>query len=69
MVTEKTKEHYTLNDWEKTWMNTGNQSLFISANHKENREEFKKKVFEEAKKIHIQRFPYSAFLYQEYEEE
>ncbi len=70
LVTEKTKEHYTLAEWEKTWMNKlDNNCLFISALNKENMEEFKEKVFEEIKKIHISRFPYNDFLYEEYTEE
>jgi len=70
LVTEKSKEHYTLAEWEKTWMNKlDNNCLFISALNKENMEEFKEKVFEEVKKIHISRFPYNDFLYDEYTEE
>lgn len=68
LVTEKSKEHYTLNDWKKTWMGKlENNCLFISALNKENLEEFRAKVFEEVKKIHISRFPYNDFLYQEYD--
>jgi len=70
LITEKTKEHYTLAEWEKTWMNKlENNCLFISALNKENFEEFRAKVFEEVKKIHITRFPYNDFLYEEYVEE
>ncbi len=70
LVTEKTEVHYTLEEWRKTWMNKlGDNCLFISALNKENLEEFKEKVFEEIKKIHITRFPYNDFLYDEYEEE
>jgi GTP-binding protein HflX len=70
LTTEKTKDHYTLAEWEKTWMNKlDNNCLFISALHKENLEEFRAKVFEEVKKIHITRFPYNDFLYEEYNEE
>ncbi|REE83462.1 GTP-binding protein HflX [Lutibacter oceani] len=71
LVTEKTKVHYTLEDWKKTWMNRldENNCLFISALNKENLEEFRAKIFEEVKKIHITRFPYNDFLYEEYEEE
>jgi len=70
LVTEKSKIHYTLAEWEKTWMNKmDNKCLFISALNKENLEEFKEKVFEEIKKIHITRFPYNNFLYDEYTEE
>lgn len=67
LITEKTKAHYTLSDWENTWMNDiEKESIFISALNKNNLEEFKEKVYEEVKKIHIQRFPYNDFLYQEY---
>tara|TARA_R110001632_G_scaffold18712_3_gene57588 strand:+ start:7564 stop:8772 length:1209 start_codon:yes stop_codon:yes gene_type:complete len=70
LVTEKTGIHYTLADWEKTWMNdSDNTSIFISALNKENLEDFKEKTYEEVKKVHIQRFPYNDFLYQEYKEE
>ncbi len=70
LVTEKTKAHYTLNEWEETWMSKmKNNCIFISALNKENIDEFKVMVFEEVKKIHITRFPYNDFLYQEYEEE
>ena len=69
LVTEKTKAHYTLDEWEKTWMSKmNNNCVFISALKKENITEFKSKVFDEVKKIHITRFPYNDFLYQEYEE-
>ena len=70
LETERGKEHYTLQDWEKTWMNDREvESIFISALNKENLEDFKDKTYEEVKKIHIQRFPYNDFLYYEYKEE
>ena len=68
--TERGKEHYTLEEWKKTWMNDKDvESIFISALNKENLEDFKDKTYEEVKKIHIQRFPYNDFLYYEYKEE
>ena len=68
LITEKTKEHYTLQDWKKTWMNDYEvESIFISALNKDNLEDFKEKVYEEVKKIHIQRFPYNDFLFEEYQ--
>ena len=68
LITEKSKIHYTLDDWKKTWINDlGKESLFISALNKDNLEDFKEKIYEEVKKIHIQRFPYNDFLYQNYE--
>ena len=70
LVTEKSAEHYSLEDWQKTWMNDSDkESIFISALNKENLEGFKEKTYEEVKKIHIQRFPYNDFLYYEYKEE
>ena len=68
LVTVKTKAHYTLDDWKKTWMSDlEKESIFISALNKDNLEAFKDKVYDEVKKIHIQRFPYNDFLYYEYE--
>ena len=68
LVTVKTKAHYTLEDWQKTWMSDlEKESIFISALNKDNLEDFKDKVYDEVKKIHIQRFPYNDFLYYEYE--
>ncbi|QMU64379.1 MAG: GTPase HflX [Flavobacteriaceae bacterium] len=65
LVTEKTKAHYTLEDWKNTWMNDmEKESVFISALNKKNLEVFKEQVYEEVKKIHIQRFPYNDFLYE-----
>ncbi|MFD0964558.1 GTPase HflX [Pseudofulvibacter geojedonensis] len=69
LVTEKTKAHYTLDEWKQTWMNQiGNNALFISAINKENIEDFKKRVYDEVRRIHITRFPYNHFLYPDYDE-
>jgi len=69
LTTEKTKSHYTLDEWKKSWFaKMENNCVFISALNKENLEEFKSLVFEEVKKIHMTRFPYNDFLYQEYDE-
>jgi len=69
LTTEKTKSHYTLDEWKKSWFaKMENSCVFISALNKENLEEFKSLVFEEVKKIHMTRFPYNDFLYQEYDE-
>lgn len=68
LITEKTKRHYTLNEWKSTWMHTHGEknSLFISATTKENIEEFREKVYEAVRQIHITRFPYNNFLYPDY---
>ena len=68
LITEKTKAHYSLEDWKRTWMNKlGNNVIFISALNKENIEDFRRKVYEAVRDIHITRFPYNNFLYPEYD--
>lgn len=67
LATEKSEKHFTIEDWKRTWMNRANgQALFISAINRENLDEFRKKVYEEVRKIHITRFPYNNFLYPEF---
>ena len=70
LMTERTSKHYTLQEWKNTWMsNVGEENtLFISATNKENFEEFRKKVYETVREIHITRFPYNKFLYPDYED-
>jgi len=64
IITEKTKAHYTLEDWKNTWMDDlSKKSIFISALNKTNLVDFKNLTYEEVKEIHIQRFPYNDFLY------
>ena len=67
---EKTTKHYTLEDWKRTWMSKlgENKTLFISATEKANFEEFREKVYEAVREIHITRFPYNKFLYPDYKD-
>lgn len=67
---EKTAKHYTLEDWKRTWMSKlgENNTLFISATEKANFEEFREKVYEAVREIHITRFPYNKFLYPDYKD-
>ena len=67
---EKTTKHYTLEDWKNTWMSKLGESktLFISATEKANFEEFREKVYEAVREIHITRFPYNKFLYPDYKD-
>lgn len=70
LMIERSSKHYTIEEWKKTWMNkVGEQNaIFISATEKENFEEFRQKVYEAVRQIHIMRFPYNNFLYPEYDE-
>lgn len=70
LMTERTTRHYTLNEWKATWMNRVGEenALFISATQKENFEEFRERVYEAVRQIHITRFPYNKFLYPDYKD-
>ncbi|WP_178991659.1 GTPase HflX [Winogradskyella schleiferi] len=69
LVEERTKANFTIEEWKKTWMSRldGN-ALFISALNKENMDEFRKRVYEEVREIHVTRFPYNHFLYPDVED-
>ncbi|GMN07734.1 GTPase HflX [Croceitalea sp. MTPC5] len=70
LVTEKTKIHFTLEDWKRTWYSkVGDRALFISALNKENLDDFRKRVYDEVRDIHVTRFPYNNFLYPEHLDE
>ena len=65
-LSPRTKSNISLEEWESSWMAKSNTpSLFVSARTKENIEGLKKTLYEEVKKIHITRFPYNDFLYDE----
>jgi GTP-binding protein HflX len=55
----------SMEDLKKTWMAKLNQKnvVFISAQNKENMEEFKEMVYQEVKEIFRVRYPYNNFLY------
>ncbi len=67
LITEKTHKHFTITEWKKTWMQrVGDRAIFISALNKENLDEFRKRVYDEVRDIHVTRFPYNNFLYPEH---
>jgi len=70
LMTEKTPRHFTLEEWKTTWMHRVGEenALFISATKKENFEEFRERVYETVRQIHITRFPYNKFLYPDYKD-
>jgi GTP-binding protein HflX len=62
--TDRSSIHYSLEEWKKTWMSQmGEDVIFISAIEKENLQEFRKKIYDKVREIHVSRFPYNAFLY------
>ena len=70
LMTEKTPRHSTLEEWKTTWMHRVGEenALFISATEKENFEDFRERVYEAVRQIHITRFPYNKFLYPDYKD-
>ena len=66
LTTQRTKLHYTLDEWKHTWMGQlGDNVIFISAIEKSNIEELKKLLYSKVREIHVTRFPYNNFLYPE----
>lgn len=70
-LTPMKRENYTLEELKKTWLSNMNnkETIFISAREKENIDALKDLIYNKVKEIHITRFPYNDFLYQQYEEE
>ncbi|MBL85551.1 MAG: GTPase HflX [Winogradskyella sp.] len=69
LLEERTKANFTIDEWKKTWMSrVGDNALFISALNKENMDEFRKRVYQEVREIHVTRFPYNHFLYPDVED-
>ena len=79
-LTPMTKENYTLEDLKRTWManpspdpspSTGSGTvyppLFISAKQKENIDELRDILYQRVRELHVQKYPYNDFLYQDYE--
>jgi GTP-binding protein HflX len=65
-LSPRTRSNISLEEWESSWMAKSNTpSLFVSAKTKENIEGLKNTLYEEVKKIHVTRFPYNDFLYDE----
>ena len=66
-LTPATKLNRTREELEKSWMaRMGNDCVFISARTGEGMDELRQLLYECVKEIHIQRYPYNDFLYQDY---
>ena len=69
-LTPKKRENYTLEELKQSWMQKMKEDcIFISAREKTNIEDLKRIIYDKVREIHITRFPYNDFLYQNYEEE
>lgn len=69
-LTPATKENMPLDDLKKTWMaKMGDDCLFISAREKINIQEMRDVIYKRVRELHVQKYPYNDFLYQDYSEE
>ena len=63
------RENLSLTDLEKTWMSRlGEDCIFISAKNKENIDALRALLYDRIKAIHVKRYPYNDFLFQNYED-
>lgn len=66
-LSPRTKRNISPEELQSTWMSKlGDDCLFISAKHLDGIDELKKRLYERVKEIHVQRFPYNDFLFQDY---
>jgi GTP-binding protein HflX len=67
-LTPMKRENISLDELKKTWMaKLHDDCIFISAKEKTNIDELKALFYDRIKAIHIQRYPYNDFLFQQYE--
>ena len=69
-LTPRKRENIDLDELKRTWMNKlQDNCIFISAKERTNIDALKALLYERVKQIHITRFPYNDFLFQQYDEE
>jgi len=67
-LTQRTRENWTLEEMEETWMaKLNNDCVFVSAKQKTNIEQMRKIIYQRVRQLHVQKYPYNDFLYQDYE--
>lgn len=66
-LTPRERENYSLEDLRASWMaKMRDECLFISARTGEGMDELKQRLYDRAKAIHVQRYPYNDFLFEDY---
>ncbi len=67
-LTPRTKENVTLDELMRTWMaRMGDDCFFISAAKLTNVPQLKELLYKKIRELHVQKYPYNDFLYQNYE--
>ena len=63
------RENLSLDELKKTWMGKMHDNcIFISAREKQNIDSLKSLMYQKIKAIHVERYPYNDFLFQDYTE-
>ena len=66
-LTPRERENYSLEDLRASWMaKMRDECLFISARTGEGMDELKQRLYDRVKTIHVQRYPYNDFLFEDY---
>ena len=65
-LTPGTKENVSLTDLMQTWMARTEDCIFISARQRTNLEELKNLLYSRVRQLHVQKYPYNNFLFQQY---
>lgn len=66
-LTPRERENYSLEDLRVSWMaKMRDECLFISARTGEGMDELKQRLYDRVKAIHVQRYPYNDFLFEDY---
>lgn len=67
-LTPVLRENLSLEDLQRTWMaRLGDDCIFISARNKENIDALRALMYDRIKTIHVKRYPYNDFLFQNYD--
>ena len=69
-LTPATKENVTLEDLKNTWMaKLHDDCMFVSARERQNIDELREILYQKVRELHVQKYPYNDFLYQNYDEQ
>ena len=67
-LTPPTRENVTLDELKRTWMaRLGDDCIFISARERQNIDELRDAMYRRVRELHVQKYPYNDFLYDNYE--
>ena len=67
-LTPPTRENVTLDELKRTWMaRLGDDCIFISARERQNIDELRDVIYKRVRELHVQKYPYNDFLYENYE--